>query len=109
MNRVRKAYDVSSVDAEVVVSSQTHLVFTRRGKWGVWIFLNNLNSTESGLVYWGAKLLPAPDGQSWANVLWSEKPARAETDGETGDFVAYDRFPKVLVLVPDDEIESQGW
>jgi alpha-amylase len=32
MNRVRRAYNVSSVDAEVVVSSKTHLVFTRRGK-----------------------------------------------------------------------------
>mmetsp|Transcript_42221 Transcript_42221/g.83552 ORF Transcript_42221/g.83552 Transcript_42221/m.83552 type:complete len:636 (-) Transcript_42221:341-2248(-) len=107
MNRIRRDYNASTVDAEVVVSSQTHLVFTRRGKWGVWICLNNLNSTEYGLVYTGAKLPPAPDGQMWANVLWSLKPARAELDTATGDFVARDSFPKVLVLVPDDETETE--
>jgi len=106
MNRIRRAYNVSSMAAEVVVSSQTHLVFTRRGKWGVWICLNNLNSTEYGLVYTGAKLPPAPDGQTWANVLWSKKPVPAEIDENTGELVARDSFPKVIVLVPDDETED---
>jgi len=100
MNRIRKFYNVSSVDAELVVSSQTHLVFTRRGKWGVWICINNLDSTKHGLVYKGATLPPAPAGQVWANILWSKQPVRAEVDATTGEFVARDNFPKVLVLLP---------
>jgi len=105
MNRIRRKYNVASVDSEVVATSQRHLVFTRRGKWGVWICLNNLNIAERGLVYTGATLPPAPDGHTWANVLWSKKPVRAEFDEHTGEFVSRDSFPKVLVLVPVDQVD----
>lgn len=103
-NRVRKEFKLTNAESTVVYADEEHLVFTRGGPYGAWVYLNNLLRTQEDVVYPRAVPPVPPPGKTWVNVL--ETGAQpVQVDGSP-DLVVRGSLPQVLVLVDSKHLES---
>lgn len=91
LNAVRK--DIALASQEVVPTDcDEMLVFTRGGKQGTWVYLNNLEASETGPVQYCGELPPQEEGHVWVDALYG-----VEAVFKDGCMEAVDTLPRVLV------------
>eukprot|EP00416_Gambierdiscus_australes_P022744 CAMPEP_0171059208 /NCGR_PEP_ID=MMETSP0766_2-20121228/3051_1 /TAXON_ID=439317 /ORGANISM="Gambierdiscus australes, Strain CAWD 149" /LENGTH=595 /DNA_ID=CAMNT_0011514631 /DNA_START=41 /DNA_END=1828 /DNA_ORIENTATION=- len=105
LNTVRKDFDLSLADMEVVPTTQASTLVFKRG--AVMVYLNNLGETEESVRYCGPGVVPpaAEEGKAWANVLSEELSLDGHFE-DSGCYVAKGSLPKILVQVEPVPVEQ---
>jgi len=105
-NKARRDYDLGASDAQLISAGKEHLVFTRDGTFGAWVFLTNcLPAETSNQTFLFPVAPPAPPvGKFWVDLLRltgeGSEPSPAKFDNDTGGLLAPGCLPQVLALVP---------